>query len=103
MTNENISLGILQAAIAIGGLLLIFIGFLLSKADQIALKTKRVQVRRVAVGGLVPFAAALVCAWQSVWALQGAHGSAMHLFTTTKIVLASTALYAIMATFFEVK
>lgn len=103
MANENISLGILQAAIALAGLLLIFVGFLLGKADQIDLKSKRTVVRILAVVGLIPFSAALVCAWQSVWSLQGAHGSAMTLFITLKIVLALTFCYAIMATFFEVK
>ena len=103
MADKDVALGILQAAIAIGGLLLVFIGFLLSKADDIALASKRKKVRAVAVGGLVPFTAALACALQSLWAIQGAHSSAMGLFAMTKIVLALTMLYAIMATFFEVK
>jgi len=103
MANTDVALGILQAAIAIGGLLLVFIGFVLGRADREPLKGVRVRIRRIGIAGLVPFVAALFCSWQSVWAVQGAHGSSMHLFFTFKIVLALTAIYAIMATFFEVR
>lgn len=102
MADKDTALAILQAAIAIGGLLLVFIGFLLGKADQIGLKSRRMRVRRIAAGGLVPFLAALGCSWQSIWAIQGATASAITLFTTLKIVLAITAVYAIMAAAFEV-
>jgi hypothetical protein len=103
MADKDVALGILQAAIAIGGLLLIFIGFVLGRGDREPLKGIRVKIKRIAIFGLVPFIAALFCAWQSIWAIQGAHGSAMYLFCTLKIVLALTAVYAIMATFYEVR
>jgi uncharacterized membrane protein len=103
MADKDVALGILQAAIAIGGLLLIFIGFVLGRADREPLKGIRVKIRGVAMFGLIPFIAALMCALQSLWAIQGGHGSAMYLFCTLKIVLGLTAIYAIMATFYEVR
>lgn len=101
MADKDVALGILQAAIALGGLLLIFVGFLLERASRTDLKRNRSKIRAVALLGLVPFLGALICAWQSVWAIQGARGSAMYLFCTTKIVLVLTAGYAIMAALFE--
>jgi hypothetical protein len=103
MADKDVALGILQAAIAIGGLLLVFIGFVLGRADREPLKAVRVKIRRVGIAGLIPFVAALLCSWQSIWAIQGAHESAMYLFCTLKIVLVLTAIYAIMATFYEVR
>ena len=103
MADKDVALGILQAAIALGGLLLVFIGFLLARGDREELGRVRKKIRVVALLGLVPFVAALFCSWQSVWAIQGASGSAMYLFCTLKIVLAVTAIYAIMATFYEVR
>ena len=103
MADKDVALGILQAAIAIGGLLLVFIGFLLGRVDREPLKGIRLKIRRVAMFGLIPFVASLYCAWQSLWAIQGAHTSAMYLFCTLKIVLALTAIYAIMATLYEVR
>jgi hypothetical protein len=103
MADKDVALGILQAAIAIGGLLLIFIGFVLGRADREPLKGIRVRIRWVGIAGLIPFVAALFCSWQSLWVIQGAHESAMYLFCTLKIVLALTGIYAIMATFYEVR
>jgi hypothetical protein len=103
MADKDVALGILQAAIAIGGLLLVFIGFVLGRADREPLKGVRVRIRRVGILGLIPFVAALCCSWQSIWAIQGAYESAMYLFCTFKIVLALTTIYAIMATFYEVR
>lgn len=103
MADKDVALGILQAAIAIGGLLLVFIGFVLGRADREQLKATRDKIRWIGIAGLVPFVAALLCSWQSIWAVQGAQESAMYLFCTLKIVLALTAIYAIMATFYEVR
>ena len=103
MADKDIALGILQAAIAIGGLLLIFIGFLLGRSDQTTLASKRNKIKAFAIAGLVPFLAALECALQSIWAIQGAHESALYLFVSLKIVLFLTAFYAIIATFFDVR
>jgi hypothetical protein len=103
MADKDVALGILQAAIAIAGLLLVFIGFVLGRADREPLKIPRDKIRRVGIWGLVPFVASLVCSLQSIWAIQGANESAVYLFCTLKIVLALTGIYAIMATFYEVR
>lgn len=103
MADKDTALGFMQAALALAGLLLVFIGFLLERASRTDLKAARLKVKRMALAGLIPFVAALVCSWQSIWAIQGAFGSSTYLFCTMKIVLALTALYAIMAAFYEVK
>lgn len=99
--DKDVALGILQAAIALAGLLLVFIGFLQTKADQTALADDRNRVRLLARVGLIPFFGALICTWQSIWAIQGAVVSGEYLYLTLKIVLVLTGLYAIMATFYE--
>jgi len=103
MADKDVALAILGASIGLAGLLLVFIGFLLAKADQQDLKSKRSNIRTIAVVGLLPFVACLLCAWQSIWTVQGAHESAMWLFASLKIVIALTGLYAIMATFYELR
>lgn len=103
MADKDIALGILQAAIALAGLLLVFIGFLLASASQTDLRVPRIRTKLVAIAGLVPFLAALACAWQSIWAIQGLHDSALYLYRSAKIVLALTAFYAILAAIFEVQ
>lgn len=97
----DIALAILQAAIALAGLLLVFIGFLIGKADGQGLKSQRMRTKKIAAWGLVPFLAALGCGWQSVWAIQGAHRAAVYLLSTFKVVIAFTAIYAIIAAAFE--
>jgi hypothetical protein len=103
VADKDVALAIFQAAIALGGLLLVFIGFLLGRADQTDLKSHRVKVKRIALVGLIPFLAALCCSLQGIWTLQGARCSSMHLFSTFKIVLALTAIYAIVAAFYDVR
>ncbi|MCU1313954.1 MAG: hypothetical protein JWM54_1711 [Acidobacteriaceae bacterium] len=103
MADKDAELAIFQAAIALSGLLLVFIGFLLGRADQTGLKSNRIKVKLIALGGLVPFLAALSCSLEGVWALQGARCSAMYLFSTFKIVLAFTAIYAILAAVYDVR
>jgi hypothetical protein len=103
MADKDVALGFLQASIALAGLLLVFIGFLLERASRTDLKSARLKVKVMAIAGLVPFTATLICSLQSIWAIQGAHGSSMYLFCTMKIVLALTAVYAMMATFYEVE
>lgn len=97
MGNRDIALAVMSNGIAVAGLLLVFIGFLLGKADQIDLARKRNRVRFVAISGLIPFLASLACALISIWAIQGAAWSDHHLFTALKLEIALTAGYAIMA------
>jgi hypothetical protein len=56
--DKDIALGILQAAIALAGLLLVFIGFLQAKAEQTALAAPRRKIQILARCGLVPFLSA---------------------------------------------
>ena len=101
MPSEGIILGVLGAAVALAGLLLVFVGFVQSKADQTSLAKPRGKLVILSRLGLVPFLSALLCSWQSIEALQSVHWAGTLLFCSLKIVLFLTGLYAIVATFFE--
>ena len=96
MADKDTALAVLQGSLAIAGLMLVFSGFLLTKASTY--ETKRGdKFRYLAQFGLIPLVAALVCSWVSIWVVEGAHGSAVHLLMLLKTVLAVTAAYAIIA------
>src|ERR1700733_6239111 len=98
MIERDAALAIFGGAIALAGLLLVFIGFLLPGLNQYS-ATAADRIRWIARFGLIPFAACLSCAWVSIWALQGPGWSGAHLWGVLKLTLALTAAYAIIATF----
>lgn len=101
--DKDVILGILGAAIGLAGLLLVFVGFLLSAAAQIKEQTPRRRLKMVACIALIPFLCCLACAWQSIAAIEGDPFSAGHLLFSAKIVLVITGIYAILATILEVQ
>jgi hypothetical protein len=102
-TDKDVALGILGASIGLAGLLLVFVGFLLAAASQIDLRKTRVLMKTVASFALVPFLCCLACALESIYTIEGSAFSAEHLLFSAKIVLGVTAIYAILATIFQVK
>lgn len=101
MADKDTALAILQAAIAIAGLVLVFSGFLAGKAAEFQgsrSADKFVWASRLA---LIPVLAALFCTGMGVRVLRaGAWGSAWSaswLIFAFEIVLALTAGYAIIA------
>lgn len=103
MADKDTALALLQGSIAIAGLVLVYSGFLASKADSRGGSRSGDKFIHLARLGLIPILAALVCsgmgvrvlragAWGSVW-------SASWLVLSFEIVLALTAVYAIIAAF----
>jgi hypothetical protein len=96
MADRESALAILGAAIGDAGLLLVFAGFLLIKADSY--QTKRGdKFRWIAKAALIPLLAAIACTWIAVDAAQGGSWQGAYLYCSFKIVLAVSAVYAIIA------
>jgi hypothetical protein len=99
----DIALGILQASIALAGLILVYSGFLIAKAAEFQGSTTGDTFLKLARWGLVPvifgFATAVVServlvagAWGGIWANN-------HLLPMFVILLAISVIYAIIAAF----
>lgn len=97
MIERDAALAILGGAIGLAGLLLVFIGFILPRT-QTYNENSADKFRWLARIGLVPFLAALFCAWSSILAIQGARWSGTHLWGVLQLALVLTAAYAIIAT-----
>ena len=97
--DKEVALAVMGGALAIAGLLLVFIGFITAKADQTYNTARGARFLWVARAGLIPLLASLACCLLSVWSVQGAAWSGNHLLDLLKLTLAITALYAIIATF----
>lgn len=104
MADKDEALAILQAAIAIAGLVLVYSGFVLAKAGGMENTRRAKKFERLAQGALVPVISALFCSVMGVRALLPGHfGSAWasnSLLGVFELVLVLTAAYAIIAAFY---
>jgi hypothetical protein len=102
MADKDIALAIIQAAVAIAGLVLVYSAFLVAKASSYNSKRadKFLTLARLA---LVPVISALFCSGLGVRVLLaghwGQHWASSWLLFGFEIVLALTAVYAIIAAF----
>lgn len=94
--DKEISLGIMGGVLAITGLLLIFTGFLFTRADQLEPKRGK-KYLRIARLGLIPFIASIVCTWISLQAAKGVPWSVCCLEGVFDAVLLLTAIYAVVS------
>lgn len=105
MADKDTALALLQGPIAIAGLVLVFSGFLTSKAADRAGSRSGDKFVLLARLGLVPVLAALFCSGMGIRVLRqdawGYSWSASWLIISFEIVLALTAVYAIIAAFFS--
>jgi uncharacterized membrane protein len=97
MTDRDVILAALGSDIAIAGLVLVFAGFLMTKADSFEGSRSGDKFNWLALGGLIPIVGSLAAAWMCVDALQGSEWEASHTLWTLKIVLALTGGYAILS------
>ena len=95
MPDQDTILAVLQSGIALAGLLLVFSGFMMAKAESLS-SMRGDQYRYLSLGTLIPILFALVLSWLSLDALQGWKWAGYHLLTFLKIQLALTAAYAII-------
>lgn len=101
MADKDIALAIIQAAVAIAGLVLVYSAFLVAKASGYGKRgDKFLILTRL---GLVPVISALFCSGMGVRVLLGGHWgqhwASSWLLFGFEIVLALTAIYAIIAAF----
>jgi hypothetical protein len=100
LPDHDTILAVLSSGIALAGLLLVFSGFLFTKAASF--ETKRGdRYRWFARATLVPVLSALALTWMSINALDGDQWAAYHLLTCLKIVLGVTAAFAIIGVIFS--
>lgn len=97
MAEKDVILAVLGSDIAIAGLVLIFAGFLATKAASYEGSKSGDKYNWLAVAGLLPIVVSLVAAWMCIDALQGGEWEANHSLVMLKIVLALTGGYAIIS------
>jgi hypothetical protein len=95
LVDRDTILAVLQTGIGLAGLLLIFSGFLVSKADSYGTR-RGDKYKWLAIGTLVPVLGALALSWLSIDALQGGRWAQYHLVTVLRIQLAVTGVFAII-------
>ena len=104
MADKDEVLAILQAAIAIAGLVLVYSGFVLSKGAALTDVRKARKFQRLAKLALIPVLASLACALMGIRALMpgsfGAAWSSNWIMPVFEIDLISTGAYAIIAAFY---
>ena len=96
MTEKDVVLAVLGDDIAIAGLVLIFAGFLFTKAAEYDTKFGD-RYRWLAACGMIPVLTALISAWLCIGALEGNQWDATHSLLGLKIVLALTGVYAVVS------
>ena len=98
MPDKDTILAVLSSGIALAGLLLIFAGFLFTKAASFESR-RGDKFRLFAKFTLVPVLAALTLSWLSIDALNGNQWVLHYLLTCLKIVLGMTGAFAIIGVF----
>jgi uncharacterized membrane protein len=96
MAERDTILAVLQSDISFAGLVLVFVGFLLSKADSYETKSGD-KYRYLAVAGFIPVLSALASAWFCAEAIEGNGWWASHALLSLEIVLVLTAVYILTA------
>jgi|SRR6267154_1481487 len=95
MPERDTILAVLSSGIGLAGLLLVFAGFLATKAESFTAVMGE-KYKWLALGTLLPILSALALSWISIDALEGCHWAGYHLLTLLKIELAITGGYAII-------
>jgi uncharacterized membrane protein len=94
---KDVILAALGSDVAVAGLILVFAGFLVTKAGSYEGSRAGDKYNWLAVAGLLPIVVALAAAWMCVDALQGGQWESDHTLWMLKIVLAMTGIYAVVS------
>jgi len=97
VNEKDVILGLLGGHIAIAGLVLVFAGFLWTKAESYEGTRSGDKYNWLAVAGLVPVLSALASAWMCIDAIKGNQWESEHVLLSLQIVLVLTAAYAIIS------
>jgi uncharacterized membrane protein len=94
MAERDTLLAVLQSDLALAGLILVFSGLIMSKAETY--ETKRGdKYRYLAAFGAVPIVVALASAWLCIDAIGGNQWNADHALSALRVVLSLTAVYVL--------
>jgi putative flippase GtrA len=96
MADKDTALAVLQSAIALAGLLLVFSGFIFSRADAFQDSRRANRYRTLAKMCIIPVLAALGCSFLSLLALEGVAWAGLHLILSFKILIGITSVYSVM-------
>jgi hypothetical protein len=96
VADKDVILAVLGSDISVAGLVLVFSGFLITKAESYQTRYGD-KFRWFAVSGILPVLIALAGAWLCICAIEGNQWAAEHALANLKIVLAITGIYAIIA------
>ena len=103
MADKDIALALLQAAVAVAGLVLVYSAFLASKAESLQNTKRAKKFALVARLSLVPVVLAIFCALVGVRVLLpghcGSEWAVAWLILMFEILLVITGIYAIIAAF----
>lgn len=97
MVGKDVIEAVLGSDIAIAGLVLVFAGFLLTKAESLRGSRSGAVYNWLAVAGLIPIVASLLAAWMCIDGLQGGRWEAEHALLMLKIAIVLTGSYAIIS------
>jgi hypothetical protein len=98
VTEQDTILAVLQSSIGLAGLLLIFAGFLVTKAESYESR-RGDKYKYLAISTLIPTLCAITLSWISIDALQGDKWAQYHMLTLLKIQLGITGGFAIIGLF----
>jgi hypothetical protein len=95
MVDRDVILAVLQTGISLAGLLLIFSGFLFSRASSFS-TVRGDKFIWIARATLIPVLMALALSWLSIYALEGSPWAISHLMGLLRLTLGATVVFAIV-------
>jgi hypothetical protein len=95
---RDLLVAILETDVALAGLLLVFVGFVYSRGEELS-SLRKAKFKNVARAGMIPFGLSLSCAWVCVSYLVGDAALARTAVTLFRLDLIVTAGYACFVLF----
>jgi hypothetical protein len=100
MEKKDIVIALFGAAVGLGGILLVFVGFIYAHSEGMELELDRQKYKRVAKVGMLPFLVSLLCAFLCLrWMLCPSQEAMLPIYSFY-LSLGVTALYGIVAFLF---
>lgn len=94
---KDIALGVLGAVLTLAGLLLVFCGFLVSKASSMSDTNRSSKVMVLAKVGVAPLLLSFAVSWVRIMAIQGNSWAVEHGLLLFKASLAVSAFCSVIA------
>lgn len=101
MEQKDVITAVFGAAMGLAGILLVFVGFVYSRAETFDTESKRKKYGQVAKVGVIPFLLSLAAAAISLWwMLHPSSGAYMWALGSFSACMGLTALYGVVAFIF---